>query len=88
MRLTELSHPTPTSLPPPHTHRSQYGVESEYLTGCVSRAFVDQTEFLVHTAWFNLLRTTMIMLVLGSGTFFINHDAEELIITPVKRMTK
>ena len=75
------------------THRhlvsgSPYGVQSEYLSGCVSRVFVDQTEYLEYVAIASILKTTIIMLVLIRFTYLFNHDADELIITPVKRMTK
>ena len=63
-------------------------MQAEAKAGCSSQAIVDQTDFLTRLAWFNIVKTTAIMVVLYVGQLLINRDAEDLIITPVKRMTK
>ena len=65
-----------------------YGVTSVRYAGCLSVAYFDNTAETQNTAGMNMLKTTFVMIILAGGILGVDHDAQKLVITPIKRMVQ
>ena len=67
---------------------SGYGVTSVRYAGCLSVAYFDNRAETQNTAGMNMLKTTFVMIILAGGILGVDRDAQQLVITPIKRMVE
>ena len=55
-------------------------------TGCTSKAAFNISAGVGFDAWFNVMKTIFIMIVLGGGAIVFSKDAQVFVIGPIERM--